>query len=94
MSVKKERKDRKKERGKKLRKWVEIRCEPSADNRNYVEFDSLIARIFLRFLCLFAAIPSLRSLRSFAAIPVCVLSQRLGVETPGLVLSSLRDWAR
>jgi hypothetical protein len=82
MSVKKERKDRKKERGKKLRKWVEIRCEPSADNRNYVEFDSLIARIFLRFLCL------------FAAIPVCVLSQRLGVETPGLVLSSLRDWAR
>jgi hypothetical protein len=70
MSAKKERRDRKKERGKKLRKRAEIPCEPWADNRNYLEFESLIARIFLRFLCLFVAIPSLRSLRFFRSYPV------------------------
>ena len=33
----KERKDRKKERDRKLLKWAEIRCEPWADNRGYLD---------------------------------------------------------
>jgi len=69
MSVKRERKDRKKEQDKQLLKWAEIRCEAWADNRDYLEFDLLIFRIFFALFVPFRLRQAFGA-TSFAAIPV------------------------
>jgi len=58
----KERKDRKKERDRNLLERWKFECEHRADNRDTSDLTPYFFVIFLRVLCLFAAIPSLRSL--------------------------------
>ena len=74
----KERKDRKKERDKKLLEWAEIRRGPWADNRDYLEFDPLIFRTFCAFCAFLRLFPLCTAIAGFPSISRGFLSCHFG----------------
>jgi hypothetical protein len=78
----KERKDRKQDRDEKLLKRAEIQCEPCADNRNYLEFDLLIFRVFFALFVPFCGNSFFAFFRGYPCL--CLILAPMGF-SPGLV---------